>query len=85
VPRYFFHLHSPAGISRDAVGIVLPDVAGAISEAIRAATYIIRTPTKDTRSDWRGWRIEVTDDKAQPCFTMPFESALQRLVSSGWG
>lgn len=59
----------------------LPDMAAAVQETIRAALYIVRAPTQTPISDWRGWRIEVVDELGQPCFTMPFEIALQRLVS----
>jgi hypothetical protein len=81
--RYYFHLHAPSGVSRDATGVRLPDMAAAVREAIRAAGYIVRAPAKEPHTDWRGWRIEVVDDLGQPCFTLPFENALQRAASGG--
>jgi hypothetical protein len=76
--RYYFHLASPHGRSDDRAGIRLPDMAAAVEEAIRAALLIIRTPSQTPTTDWRGWRIEVTDQGGVPVFTMPFENALMR-------
>ncbi len=76
--RYYFHLASPHGRSEDTTGIRLPDMAAAVEEAIRAALLIVRAPSQTPATDWRGWRIEVTDQGGVPVFTMPVDNALAR-------
>ncbi len=77
--RFYFHLRNFAGRSLDEAGMLLPDRAAAVREAMQAARAVMRTPTDSAAADaWRGWQIEVVDDEGVPVLVLPFRSALLR-------
>ncbi len=84
MPRFFYHLYSDTGVSRDAVGIVFPDEDGAILEAVRAARHLLRAPA-EARTSWTGWRLEVADENGRRVFRLDFADLARRLSHKGSG
>ena len=70
--RYFFHLRAPSGLSPDEVGIVLPDEADAMTEAVKAVRHIVRASPGKGAADWIGWSVQVvSEDKS--VLSLPFD------------
>ena len=74
MPRFFFHLRAPSGeLVQDDVGVELPNLDRAVSEAESAA----KTFTRDTQLggfDHTGWHFEIRSDAGSlnvPAFVTP--------------
>jgi hypothetical protein len=75
VPRYHFHLHDRAGLTKDMEGRNLPDLPAARARAIREARAIICDDVRQGCLDLTG-RIEVTDGGGKPVLLLPFTDAV---------
>lgn len=64
MPRYFFNIYHDR-VTRDDLGTELPDRHAAWEEATTAAGEIIRGIDGSLKPD-RDWRLEVTDEFANP-------------------
>jgi hypothetical protein len=84
MPRFFYHLYSDEGVSRDAVGIVFPDEDGAILEAVRAARHLLRSPA-EAGTNWTGWRLEVADENGRRVYRLDLTDLARRLSHKGSG
>ncbi|HEY8382012.1 MAG TPA: hypothetical protein VIL09_07685 [Microvirga sp.] len=82
MPRYFFHLYSPMGMSRDEAGLVLPDAAEAVREGLKAGALILTTKQSEgsdsSDPSWRGWQIEVFQEDGTPVFFLPLANLINR-------
>lgn len=59
--RYFFNLASDYDAIPDEIGMELANLQSAIDGARRAIDELTRELPSSTR-DWRGWRLEITDE-----------------------
>jgi hypothetical protein len=64
MPRYFFDVHDKDGVSRDEVGLELPDMPTAVSEARRALADMTREALVENASD--GLHILIRDGLEGP-------------------
>ena len=77
MPRFHFHIRREAAgtLDRDEVGMVLPDIEAAQTEALESAKeLIIERIRADRRIDSF---FEVTDSEGNVVFLMPFWQALR--------
>jgi len=71
--RYFFHLRAPGGLSPDRVGILLPDQAVVMNEAVKAVRHIVRASPQRGVVDWIGWKVEVVNADGETILLLPFD------------
>ena len=70
MPRYFFLFSSGKDCVPDNVGTELPNLKAAHLHAVELIDKTMRFMSDV--SDWRGWRIVVTDGTEQPLLTVLF-------------
>jgi hypothetical protein len=70
VPRYLFRFSSGKEFVPDNVGTELPNLKAAHLHAVELIDKTVRFMSDV--SDWRGWRIVVTDATEQPLLTVLF-------------
>ena len=71
MPRYFFHIHDGRD-APDQEGVYLPDREIVRSEAIRAASEMLRD--LDGALVGEEWAMNVTDRAGQPVLTLRFSA-----------
>jgi hypothetical protein len=73
------------GFSPDHVGILLPDQAVVLNEAIKAVRHIVRASPKNTAADWIGWKVEVVSADEETVLSLPFDKVAiaDDLLESG--
>src|SRR5947209_20337326 len=76
MPIYFFHLISPTEWSRDEQGCELPNVETAYLEAYQSSLDISFEMLRK-RQDPSALRFEVTNEKSEVLFDLPFLEALR--------
>ena len=69
--RYFFHLISPDGSSKDEIGTDLPNAEAAYLEACEAALEMSFEMLRE-RTDPNRHTFEVTDEEGHVVFEIPF-------------
>jgi hypothetical protein len=69
--RYFFHLVSPDGSSKDDIGTELPNAEAAYLEACETALEMSFEMLRKRRDPSRS-AFEVTDDEGRTVFEIPF-------------
>jgi uncharacterized protein DUF6894 len=72
MPRYFFHLRSPAKSLADCQGLTLAGTEVAREEAKRAAQDFRQPSTGRVAPEWEGWSIDVSDERGRSIMTVPF-------------
>src|SRR4051812_14158786 len=81
MPRFFFHVHSAKGVTRDEVGQLLSNIDTAREEASKA----VRELTGDVASTVarESMLIEVTDEAGKTIFNLPLPAeASSRIPKS---
>jgi hypothetical protein len=79
MPRYFFNLRhrpGPGGLAVDLEGDELADLKAARAYALAQARELIARGRNETIRDWMVCSFEVTDDKGQPVFMVPFSDTV---------
>ena len=76
---FFFHLRGPNGLSRDELGLDLPDVETAYLEADRAVTDMARE-LQAKRLNPRSYAFEITNAADEPVLELPFWETLDRVA-----
>jgi hypothetical protein len=62
MPRYYFHVYNSVGFTSDEQGLLFPDSAGAIAQAVESIRSILAEDLRSTGLiDLRG-RIEMVDE-----------------------
>jgi hypothetical protein len=69
VQRYYFHLTDGYVVIPDEVGVRVADLEEARAGAIGTIREL-RRESSEANTDWRGWRIEVTDARGAVVFTI---------------
>ncbi len=75
--RFYFHMHSDRGVSRDTYGIEFADLDAAYLDAFRAATDLWRELLR-ARKDPRTYRFEIADASGRTLLELPFAEILQQ-------
>lgn len=79
MPRYYFHLVSPANPVRDRTGVELPGLSAAYWHAMRLV-YRLRNHAAETGEDWV---LEVADESAAvPLVVLPRSVPMLRQPSA---
>jgi hypothetical protein len=79
MPRYFFNVRyrpGAGGLAVDPEGDVLADLKAAREYALAQARELIARGRNEAIRDWTVCAFEVTDDKGQPVFTVPFSDTV---------
>lgn len=75
MPRFFFHVHTAQGVTRDEKGLILPDVDAARVEALRAIESLPgRTAAVAARESIL---IEIADEAGQTVLNVPLPAGAE--------
>jgi hypothetical protein len=75
MPRFFFHVHTAQGVTRDEKGLILPDVDAARVEALRAIEDLPgRTAAVAARESIL---IEIADEAGQTVLNVPLPAGAE--------
>ena len=83
MPRYYFHLVSPEGVSADDMGSEFSDVEAAFLNAHEAA-FEMSVEMLRERHDPSRHRFEIRDAAGQMLFDLPFSEVMRPSNSSGF-
>lgn len=73
--QFYFHLCGPGGVSRDELGLELPDANHAYLEAYRAVKDMAREVAA-RGEDPRTYGFHIVDDEGRLLFDLPFVESL---------
>jgi hypothetical protein len=75
MPRFFFHIHTAKGVTRDEEGQILPDVDAARAEALKAITSLPgRTAAVAAQESIL---IEIADEAGQTLLNVPLPAGAE--------
>ncbi len=77
MPWFYFHLRGPDGLSRDELGLDLPDVEIAFLEADRAVSDVARELLAEGQNP-RGYAFEIVNASGDLVLDLPFAETLDR-------
>src|SRR5215469_3686204 len=80
MPRFFFHIRSPAGLERDDLGVDLRDIEVAHLEARRAMAGISADLVQEGRDPAEHY-FEITDGRGRTVMEVPFVGRRRRSAS----
>lgn len=72
----YFHYSNADQFLIDSRGATVNDLTEACAHAERLVRTMMMTPNAE---DWRGWKLQVTDDLGDEIFAIPFSSAIGKL------
>ena len=78
MPYFYFHLRGPSGLSRDELGLDLPDMETAYLEADRAVNDVAGE-LQAKRLNPRSYAFEITNAAGEPVLELPFLETLDRV------
>jgi len=71
MPRYFFHLHTEAGVEWDPAGLEFPSLETAMADAKQARYEYLRDEGIESGRERRQCRYEITDQSGNVIATVP--------------
>jgi hypothetical protein len=76
VAQLYFHCSNTLEVLIDRGGAAICDVTDARDHAAHVVRSLV---TAANAEDWRGWVLQVSDDRGEEIFVMPFASLLGKL------
>jgi hypothetical protein len=76
VAQLYFHCSNTREVLIDRAGAAICDATDARDHAAHVVRSLVRTATAE---DWRGWVLQVSDDRGEEIFAIPFASLLGRV------
>jgi hypothetical protein len=71
MPRYFFHLHTEAGIEKDIMGLEFPSLEAAVADAQEARREYLSDEGVESTRERSQCRFEITDQSGRVVATVP--------------